>query len=110
MPPPGGQSEEQHAVIDTATSPDTTLVAAVSGRRIRVVGFFLVASGAVAARFESGTGGAALTGAMSMAANGQISPQYNPLGLFTTAAGALLNLELGVAVQVSGALTYVLTD
>jgi hypothetical protein len=31
---------------------------------------------------------------------------YNPLGWFETAAGALLNLELGGNVSVDGALVY----
>ncbi len=110
MPPSGGQSEEQFAVIDTAGLGDTTLIAAVSGKRIRVLGFFLVAAAAVAVAFESDTGGTALTGRMPMPINGILSPAFNPLGLFETVAGELLNLELGLAVQVSGALTYVLID
>lgn len=106
MPP---QSEEQHAIISSAAL-NATVVAAVSGKRIRVLSYFLVAVGAVTVRFESTSGGDALTGLMSLGATGVLAPGFNPLGHFETVAGELLNLELGGTVQVSGALTYVLVD
>jgi hypothetical protein len=96
----------KRAKIDAATSGDNTLVAAVSGKKIRVISLFLVASDVVNVRFESGAGGTALTGAMNLVANGGFSLPYNPLGWFETASGALLNLELSGAVSVDGALTY----
>ena len=105
------QSEPQYAVIDDALSPDNTIVAAVAGKKIRVLGFFLVAAGAVTARFESDTGGVALTGQMTLAAGDPfVASGFNPLGWFETVAGKLLNLELSAAVSVDGALTYVLVD
>lgn len=107
MPP---QSEEQFAVIDAAATPNNELVAAVTDKRIRVLGFFLVSLTAVGIRFESGPAGAALTGVMTPGANGRLEPAFNPLGHFQTVAGQSLNLELASAVQVSGALTYVLID
>lgn len=101
-----------HAVIDHATSGDNTIVAAPgAGKKIRVIGFFLVAGGAVTARFESGASGTALTGQMSLAANGGVVSAYNPGGCFADcAANTLLNLELGGAVSVDGALTYQVVD
>lgn len=103
MPP---LSEEQFALISATLSPDNTLIAAVAGKRIRVVGLLMVAAAAVVARFESDTGGTALTGAMSMIVGVPIQ-LYNPLGLFETdVANELLNLELSGAVQVSGFATY----
>ena len=104
------QSEVQHAVIAAASSGDNTVVAAVAGKKIRVLGFFLVASAAVTARFESSAGGDALTGQMQLGANGDLAPGFNPLGWFETVAGELLNLELSGAVPVDGALAYVLVD
>ncbi len=95
------------AVIDAATSGDNTLVAAVSGKKIRVVALFLVAAGTVNARFESGAGGTALTGQMNLVANSGFSLPFNPVGWFETAATTLLNLELSAAVSVDGCLTYV---
>jgi len=103
-------SELQYAIIDAAESGDNTLVAAVSDKRIRVLSLFAVASGAVLVRFESDTGGTALTGQMSAAANGNIEMSFNPEGWFQTVAGELLNMELGSATSVDGCLTYVLVD
>ena len=103
-------SEEQFVLISAALSPDNTLIAAVTGKRIRVVGLLMVAAAAVVARFESDTGGTALTGAMSMIAGVPIQ-LYNPLGLFEQdVVSELLNLELSGAVQVAGFLTYLLID
>jgi hypothetical protein len=104
------QSEVQYAVIDHAASGDNTLVAAVTGKKIRVVAFLVAAAGTVTARFESGAGGTALTGQMTMAINSVISAPYNPAGWFETAAAALLNLELSAAVSVDGVLAYVLVE
>ena len=101
----GTRSHAKRALISGASG-DNTLVAAVSGKRIRVLSFFLVCADAVTVRFEGGAGGTALTGVMSFAANGGISCPHNDLGWFETAAGVLLNMELGGAVQVSGAITY----
>lgn len=95
------------AVIDVASSGDNTLVAAVSSKKIRVLSLFLVAAGAVNARFESGAGGTALTGQMNLTTNSGFVLPFNPVGWFETAATTLLNLELSGAVSVDGALTYV---
>ncbi|MFQ5705545.1 MAG: hypothetical protein ACE5HT_16190, partial [Gemmatimonadales bacterium] len=63
------QSEVQYAIIDGAATPNNTVVAAVTGSRIRVLSLFVIAAGAVTVRFESGAGGTALTGQMVLAAN-----------------------------------------
>lgn len=98
----------KRAVIDHAASGDNTLVAAVTGRKIRVLSLFLIVAGAVNVRFESGAGGTALTGVMNFGAAGDgVVLGYNPLGWFETAAGSLLNLELSGAVSVDGALQYI---
>lgn len=103
-------SDPLYAVIDDATSGNNTIVAAVAGRKIRVLSFFLVSAGTVLARFESDADGTALTGQMTLAVNDVVEAGYNPLGHFETVAGELLNLELSAAVSVDGALTYVLVD
>jgi hypothetical protein len=100
-----------HAVIDHAASGDNTLVAAVAGKKIRVISYTLVAAGAVTVRFESGASGTALTGQMSLAANGGVVHGYNPGGCFADCGvNTLLNLELGGAVSVDGHLSYQLID
>lgn len=98
------------AVLSAASSGDNTLVAAVTGKKIRVLGVVLAAASAVTVQFESGTGGTFLTGAIPLVANGDLKfvlpvtlPGYH---WFETAAGVLLNVILGGAVQVSGCLIY----
>lgn len=95
------------AAISASSSGDNTLVAAVSGKKIRVISCMLIASAAVTVRFEDGAGGTALTGQMDLAANaGAVMPQAE-LGWFEGSSNTLLNLELSSAVQVSGCLVYV---
>jgi hypothetical protein len=97
----------KRAVIDHATGGDNTLVAAVASKKVRVLSVFLVAAGAVTVRFESGASGTALTGQMTVAANGVLVLPFNQFGWFETAVNTLLNLELGGAVSVDGALMYI---
>jgi|SRR3990167_10503361 len=97
----------QFAAIDVASSGDNTVVAGVTGKKIRVVAAFLISAGTVNVRFESGAGGTALTGQMNCIANMGFVLPFNPAGWFETAAAALLNLELSGAVSVDGCLTYV---
>lgn len=95
------------AVIDAATSGDNTILAAVTSKKIRVLSVFVIAAGAVNVRFESGTGGTALTGQMNLTTNSGFVLPFNPVGWFETASGTLLNLELSGAVSVDGSFTYV---
>ena len=105
---PSSTSEVKFAKIDAASSGDNTLVAAVgSGIKIRVLSYVIVSAGTVTVRFESGAGGTALTGQMSLVANTGVSAPYCPEGLFETADNALLNMELSGSVSVDGHLTYV---
>lgn len=93
--------------VSAASSGNNTLVAAVSGRIIRVQAAVLVAAAAVVARFESDADGSPLTGQMSLTTTPLILPP-NYDGWFETVEGELLNLELGTGVQVSGVLVYTL--
>jgi hypothetical protein len=97
----------KYVIIDAASSGDNTLLAAVTSKKIRVLAAFLVAAGTVNVRFESGTGGTALTGQMNLVANTGFVLPYNPVGWFETASNTLLNLELSAAVSVDGCLTYI---
>jgi hypothetical protein len=104
--------DQKHAVIDTATS-DAALVAAVTGKKILVTSYTIVASGGAQTnvRFESGAAGTALTGEMDIADNGQLIADYNPGGVFApTAASTALCIQLGAATSVDGHLTYVEID
>ena len=101
------KSVPQYAVIAVSAAGDNTVVTAVLGKKIRVLGVVLVAGGgANTVRFESGFGGTALTGLIVLDANGQYPLQLNGFGWFETVAGELLNLELAVATGVNGCLVY----
>jgi hypothetical protein len=96
----------KHLVIDHATSGDNELLAGVAGEKIRVYNIVLISSGTTTVRFESGAGGTALSGQLSLVANVGFAPGHDPNGHFETAAGQALNLELSAAVSVDGWLTY----
>lgn len=95
------------AAISASSSGDNTLVAAVAGKKIRVLAMHFVCASAVDVRLEDGAGGTALTGVASYAANSGLVLPYCPVGHFETSSNTLLNMELGGAVQVSGSLTYI---
>ena len=94
------------AAITGAASGNNTLVAALTGTRIRVLALHVQAAGDVTVRFEDGASGTALTGVMSVNAESGITLPYCGCGWFQTTAATLLNMELGGAVQVSGCLLY----
>ena len=98
----------KHAAIDAASSGNNTLVAAVSGKKIRVLALFITMTGTlVTIRFEDGADGTALTGQMGPTAGQTIVLPFNPVGWFETSAATLLNLELGGAQSVDGVLVYI---
>jgi hypothetical protein len=107
MPIQHSSDTAKYAIIDAAGSGNNTLVAAVTGKKIRVLAFVMVGAGIVNVAFQSGAGGTALSGAMPLIANSVVFGSYNPLGWFETAAAALLNLNLSAAIGVRGMLTYV---
>lgn len=96
------------ARVNASSSGNNTLVAAVTGKRIVVVSGFIMAAADVTATFQSGAGGTALCGPESLPAKGGFVLPFNPNGWFETTEGALLNLNLGGAVQVGGVINYVL--
>jgi hypothetical protein len=100
-------STAQRVPITASASGNNTLVAAVTGRKIRVMSLALVASAAVTVQLQSGAGGTNLTGAMALAANGVLVLPFNSEGWGETAVATLLNLVLGGAVPVAGVLTYI---
>ncbi len=99
----------KHAVINCSTSGDNTIVAAVSGKLIRVLAVLVMSDGTVDTRFESGASGTALTGQMPLLVN-QGYALSNPWGLFQTASNTLLNLELSAAINVHGVVCYLEVD
>jgi len=89
-----------------ATTGDTTLVAAVTSKKIRVLSFFGKADVAGLVLFESDTGGTALTGDINVGITDGFVLPYNPKGWFETVAGELLNLQLTTSANFDGCLSY----
>ena len=100
-------SQPKFAAISASSNGNNTLVAAVTGKKIRVLSYALTSSGTVNAKFQSGASGTDLTGLLYEIANSGIAVAYCPVGLFETAAGSLLNLNLTAGTAVGGHLTYV---
>lgn len=93
--------------IAASSSGNNTLIAAVAGKKIRVLSYTLVAASSVTATFQNGASGTAISGIMSFAANGGVSVPFSPVGHFETSISTLLNLSLSGAVSVAGHLCYV---
>jgi len=90
----------------SAVSSNNTIVAATAGKKIRVLSVFGLADTAGTARFESNSGGAALTGQVDLGVTGGYVLAFNPLGHFETTAGHLLNLELIGITAFNGSIVY----
>ena len=95
------------AVNVTAAGAENEIgIAAVTGKKIVVVNFFLVVSTSVYICFRSNT--TDLTGEMILAVKGTYNPGYNPDGHFKTIAGERLIVARGGSVSVNGWLNYYL--
>lgn len=95
------------AAIAASSSGNNTIVAAVTSKKIRVLGLKLIANGTVNAKWQSGASGTDLTGLSYLVVNsGEVLP-FSPVGWFESASGVLLNLNLSGAVAVGGHLIYV---
>lgn len=95
-----------NAAVSTAASGATQIVAAPgAGKRIRVLGFGLVAAGAVTAKWQSAAND--LTGAMSLVTGTPLTGPATPGGILDCNANEALNISLGGAVQASGWVSYV---
>lgn len=97
------------APISASAAGATPVVAAVANRRIRVLSYVLTASGAVNAKFQSGS--TDVSGLLYFDDAGRsVSAAFSPVGHFQTAAGEALNINLSGATAVGGHLTYIEVD
>jgi len=94
------------AKIAASASGDNEIVDAVAGKKIRVLRWGFAAGGDVTAKWRSGS--TDLTGPRPLTKYAAAGGAPSPWGLFETAAGEALNLNLSAAVAVGGELTYVL--
>ena len=97
----------KYAVINASASGNNTLVAGVTGKKIRVISLFYMSAGTVNVTFQSGAGGTALTGAIAHTAQTGVVLNENFTGWFQTLAGALLNVNLSAAISIAGSLSYI---
>lgn len=96
----------KYAAIAEASSGNNEVVAAVTGKAIRVLAYVLVANDAVNAKWRSAN--TDKSGLLYLAANGGVAATGAPdIPLLETAAGEALNLNLSGAVAVGGHVTYV---
>lgn len=96
----------KYAVISASTNGNNTLVAAVTGKKIRVLACVIMSAGTINATFQSGAGGTALSGAFPLTAQAGMVLPLCEVGWFETAAGSLLNLSLSAGVLAAGVLVY----
>ncbi len=97
------------ATISAASSGANTIIAADASNKIKVLSYVIVADAAVTVTFKSAT--TAISGAMSLAANGGVaSPVGTPGGgwVMETAVNQALVLTLSSAVGVRGHVSYFL--
>lgn len=98
------------APIQASSSGVNVVVAAVTGKKIRVLAFKLNGAGAVNAKWITDTAGTPvdLTGLtyIGAAGQGEVGP-FCPVGLFQSASGKNLGLNLSGAVAVGGYVVYV---
>ena len=92
-----------YAPINATNSGNTQVVGAVSGKRIRVIAFAVVANATVNIKFQSGTSD--ITGSMRVVEGGGIAHAYDG-GLFQTAVGQALNINLSANATVGGYVVY----
>lgn len=95
------------AALAISSSGNTTVIAAVTSKKIRVLAIAFMSAGTVNLKFQTGTGGTDLTGLFYMVANTGAALPFNPAGWFETGSGVLLNANLSAAIAVGGCITYI---
>ena len=93
----------QYAPINATSFGDTQIVPAVSGKRIRVIAYAVIANATVSIKFRSDT--TDITGSMRVVEGGGIAHAYDG-GLFQTADGEALNINLSTNATVGGYVVY----
>jgi hypothetical protein len=86
-----------HRTKGVTTAASGALVAAVTGMRIRVHGFAVIAAGVVSVNLESGT--TDISGVFPLAANGGFVLPFSEVGWADTAPGEALNVTISAAVS-----------
>lgn len=101
----------KYAAINAGNAGDNTIIAAVPNKRIRILGYTVIASGIVTMTWKSGS--TSISGPMAMAANGGAAPATTALtpaglvGVLEGGIGEAIIINLGGAVTVGGHLVYI---
>lgn len=95
----------KYAFVDTASLGSTELVAAVSGKKIRVLSVAIVTTLANAVKLLSAA--SAISSTMPLGANGGFVLPFNPYGWCETTVGVALNVNLSVATATGVTITYI---
>lgn len=101
----------KYAVISASAAGDTTVIAGVAGKKIRVLDYIVTSNGGVDIQWQS-TDGTNLSGVMYMGLHGWLSAvggyqtPAGMFGLFEVPADEGLVINLSAAVAVGGHLTY----
>lgn len=102
---PGISTEKIRRAVVSGNAGDVEAVAAVSGKKIRCVHYYIRQSAAGTVRFESGAGGTALSGVMTTTAEDLELKDESDYGVVETAVGESLSIEAGTG-NVAGYLLY----
>ncbi len=94
------------AVITASSSGATTIVAAVTSKKIRVLRWSLSSNGTVNVKWQSHVTPTDLTGLFYLIANASAGGAYCPVGVFQTISGEALDINLSASIAVGGVLTY----
>jgi len=84
----------------------TTIIPAVTDKKIRVLSVWGKSDVAGLVLFESDTGGTSLTGDVNIGITDGFVLPFNPKGWFETVAGELLNIQLTTSANFDGSLSY----
>ena len=100
-------ADAKFSVINATASGQNEVVAAVTGKRIRVVSYALTVSAAAIVQFRDGAT-TVIAGGFDLAANGGISFAGLPAApAFQTSSGVALNINLSATVNARGHLCYI---
>jgi len=104
----------KYAIVNVNTSGDNTIVAAVAGKRIKVLHYAVGCDQNVDIYWKSNS--TAITGPIFLASSTSVSAGYGAsspaglVGMFETNVGEDLNLNLNGAKTVGGHITYLVID
>jgi len=106
IPRSGNAGNAAFGAFNDSASGDTTLVAAVPGKKIRVLALTAVTTLANSVHFRSLA--TPITATFPLAANGGVVLPVNELGWFETAVGEALVLNMTVATATGVQVVYVM--